>query len=318
MKKIILISLAVIVVLIVVGIVVVAYRIDGIVRQTVEREGTNQLDLTTTLANADVGLFSGSLTLDELAVANPEGYSAPRLLELGQIHVGVSYGQLTGDPVRIKSVTINSPRLTIERGGQGLADLAKLNIRDLMDRLDTGEPTPEGEATKMIIDQLTVSRAQVVIRPNVPGLDEEYAITIPDVTLNNIGTGDEAQNGAEIGRVTADVVMALARRAAASEDLPEEVQSLLEGDIRSIANQYAAKLGAEVRQELEQHLGELGTGVGGAAEKLLQGDTKGAVDDAQKKAGETIQQEAQNRLGGLLGGRRTPPATQPTTQPSGQ
>src|SRR5687768_14766271 len=97
MKKIILISTGVLLVLLVVGVLIVFSRIDSIVHSTVEREGTAQLDLATTLEDADVSIFGGSLTLDQLAIANPEGYSAPIMFELGQVNVDVSYGDLTDD-----------------------------------------------------------------------------------------------------------------------------------------------------------------------------------------------------------------------------
>src|SRR5688500_7526493 len=139
MKKIILISVGVVLLVVVVGVVVLLARIDGIIKSTVEREGTTQLDLATTLQDADLSIFGGSLTLNELAIANPEGYSSPVMFELGQVNVGVSYGDLTDEPVRVKTISINSPRLVIERSGEGLANLAKINLRDLMENLDMGE-----------------------------------------------------------------------------------------------------------------------------------------------------------------------------------
>src|SRR5690606_24748899 len=191
-------------------------------------EGTAQLSLATTLGDADVSIFGGSLTLDDLAIANPDGYKSPVLFELGQVNVGVNYGDLMDNPVRVRDININSPRLVIERSAEGLANI---NLRDLMARLDTSSEEP---TTKLLIDKLTVTGTNVVIRPNIEGLDEEYSVTIPDVTLTEIGTADEAQNGAEIGRVVTEVAMALAREAAASEELPPELQALLAGDLSSI------------------------------------------------------------------------------------
>ena len=312
-KKIVLIAVASLAVVLVLGAFIVLSRIDGIVRSTVEREGTNQLSLATTLADADVSLFGGSLTLDKLAVANPEGYAAPEILELGQLNVGVGYGDLLGEPVRVRQINVTSPRLTIERSGEGIRGLTNLNVRDLLKNLETEEET---ETTKLIIDQLTVSRAQVVIRPNIQGLEDEYTLTLPDVMLNEIGTADEAKNGAEIGRVLGQVTMALARQAAASEDLPPELRAALSGDLRSVVDEYAAKLGDRAKAELQDQLGKLGlegTPAGDAAGRLLEGDTKGAADAvrgaATREAGKAVDDvkgraadEVRKGLGGLLGG----------------
>ena len=308
-KKIILIAVAAVVVLVIGGVAILAARLDGIVRGTVESEGTSQLSLQTTLKDADVSLFGGNVTLDKLAVANPSGYTAPQILSLGQLNVGVNYLDLAKTPVRVRDINITSPKLTIERSGEGLRNLANVNVRDLLDKLKTD---PNAETTKLLIDKLTVSKAQVVVRPNIAGLKEEYALTLPDVTLNDIGTADEARNGAEIGRVTADVVMALARKATESEELPPEVRAALSGDLKGILDDYAGKIGDKVKGELESKLNDLnlnGTAAGDAANKLLGGDAKGAVDEAKGEAGKRLD-DAKNKagdelkkgIGGLLGG----------------
>ena len=296
--------LAAVVVLLVVGVAVFLARLDGLVKQTVEREGTAQLDLATTLADADVSVFGGSLTLDGLTVANPPGYSAPNLFELGQVNVGVGYRDLTGDPVRIDSIDINSPSLVIERSGEGsLADQLRSNLQDLLDRLDSGDTTTaEGEATKLLIGRLTVTGARVAIRPNLPELDEEYALTLPDVTLNGIGTADEAENGAEIGRVTADVAMALARKALESEDLPPEVRAVLAGDFDAILSKYGDKLKDEVRDRLRDELGDVGEQLGEDAAGAIDAAVGGDVEGAAEKARESLEGEARDRIGKGLGG----------------
>ena len=311
-KKIILIVVASVVLLVVVAVAIVFSRLDSIVRRTVETEGSSQLSLATTLKDANVSVFGGNVTLDKLAVANPPGYTAPEIIQLGQLNVGVSYGDLLSTPMRVKQINITAPKLTIERSGEGLKSLANLNIRDMLDKL---QPTdPNAETVKLLIDQLTVNRANVTIRPNIQGLKEEYSLTLPDVTLNNIGTADGAQNGAEIGRVTADVVMALARKAAESEDLPPELRAVLGGDLKGLLNDYAAKLGENVKAQLAEKLGDLGIddpAVNAAAGKLLQGDTSGAsdaakgaatraVDDAKQRAAD----EARKGIGSLLGGKK--------------
>ena len=288
---------AAVLVLLVAGAAVLLARLDGIVKQTVEREGTAQLRLATALDDADVSLLGGTVTLDGLTIANPEGYAAPNLFELGQVSVAAGVGDLTDDPVRVRRITVNSPSLTIERASVGdLADQLRLNLQDLLDNLETD---PEAETTKLIIDELTVSRARVSIRPNLPELKEEYALTLPDVTLRGIGTADEARNGAEIGRVTADVAMALARKALASEDLPPEVRAVLAGDLRGVLNEFGGKLKDEVREELNEQLGDvLGDDAGRAIDAALEGD----ADAVGRAVGDRAKDEIGRGLGNLLGG----------------
>lgn len=298
-----LIVVAAVAVLLVAGVAVVLVRIDSIVESTVEKEGTAQLDLATALADADVSLFGGSLTLDGLTIANPEGYTAPHLFEMGQVNVGVSYGDLTSEPVRVKSIDINSPKLVIERGSGGLQEALQLNLRELLENL---EMDPNAETTKLVIDRLTVTSANVVVRPNIEGLEESYEVTIPDVTLDNIGTGEGAENGAAIGKVAADVAMALAKAAIESEELPPELRGLLAGDVQAILSQYGDKLKTELNQRLQEELGELkgqlGDEAGAVLDDVLEGDTEGAIDEGRKTLEEKGNEALQKGLNDLLGG----------------
>ena len=295
---------AAVVVLVIAGVAVLLGRLDGIVESTVEKEGTNQLSLATALDGADVSIFGGSLALDGLTIANPEGYVAPNLFEMGQVSVGVGWSGLTNDPLTIDAIDINSPLLVIERGGDGggLAEQLRLNLRDLLDRIETD---PDSETTKMLIGRLTVANARVVVRPNLEELDEEYSLTIPDVTLNDIGTGEGNQNGAEIGRVVADVSMALAKEAAASEDLPPEVRAVLSGDLSGLLSKYGNELSDRVREELNEELDGLGDRIGGEAGNAINDVLKGAGGE-----GENVRDNVENRaregvqrgIGNLLGG----------------
>ena len=320
--RIILGAAAALVLVVVIALLVLVARLDGIVRTTVEREGSSQLKLATTLRDADVSILGGSVTLDELAIANPQGYVDPHIFQLGQISVTVSYGELMDDPVRIRDININSPRLVIERGGAGLGDLAKINLRDMLSQLESGTENQ----TRLVISRLNVSGTQVVIRPNIQGLQPEYSVTIPDVTMTEIGTDDTGRTGTEIGRVVSDVALTLARRAAESSELPPELRALLAGDLESMIADYRQKLGAEVRQRLEAELGdlrqELGPEATAALEKLLQGDTSGgqqAVEATTQRLRDDLQREAERGISDLLGGRSaTRPATRPSTRPAGQ
>ncbi len=305
-----------VVALLAVGVMVLFARLDSIVEQTVEKEGTSQLSLATELSAADVSVFGGSVTLDGLTIDNPQGYAAPHLFELGQVNVAVSYGDLTKTPVRIRQININSPRLVIERGSVGgLAEQLRLNVRDLLENLDLSS---DEEVTKLLIDQMTVTGTTVVVRPNIEGLDEEYSVTIPDVTMSNIGTGEGAENGAEIGRVVTDLVMVLARRALDSDELPPELRAVLSGDLQAVLAQYGDKIKGELREELNEQLdelrGELGENVGGVLDQALEGNTRGAVDEARKTLEDEAREKAQGGLRGLLGGDRQedrPPTTNP-------
>src|SRR3954470_1943756 len=150
----------IVIVLVVAGLAIVYFNINGIVRRTVETQATSSLDLKTTLGSARVSLFGGSVNLGDLSIASPPGYHAPSMLSLNNAGVKVSLGELRGDPVHVKQVTLDSPRIVLEANG------TKLNVQAITDRPSKTPPAPTDpssptEPLKLIIDELNVTNAQV-------------------------------------------------------------------------------------------------------------------------------------------------------------
>lgn len=234
----------------VVGLVVIALGIvflslNSIVRSTIETQATRSLDLRTTLDGASVSIFGGSLGLDDLKIASPQGFSAPRMFTLDDAKVGVSLGALRGDPVGIDRITLNEPVLVIEQ-----AD-GRFNFQALMNQ---ESKTPEAEQPlRLIIRELTVNDAKVLIRPGIPGLQEEVALPIPSFTVSDIGTGEGNKNGAAIKEVVMLVVTNLAEKASQSDQLPADVRQLLSLNI----DQVKARVEAEIGKQIDKATKEL-------------------------------------------------------------
>src|SRR5438128_9838203 len=85
--------------LLVVAGVIVYFTVDGIVKRTIEKQGTTSLQLTTTLNSAHLSLLDGKVKLNKLGIASPPGFSAPRMLarldrkstRLNSSHGSISY-----------------------------------------------------------------------------------------------------------------------------------------------------------------------------------------------------------------------------------
>ncbi|MBC8106552.1 MAG: AsmA family protein [Anaerolineae bacterium] len=272
------------VVVIVAALGIVWANLNGIVRRTVETQTTSSLDLQTTLGGASVSIFGGNLGLKDLKIASPPGYKAVPMFALGQAGVNVSFGDLRGDPVHIKHITLDSPRVVIEANG------TKLNFQAIMDQQSKTPVDPKSGSTeppmKVVIDQLDVTSAQIALRPGVsiPGIKEEYAITLPSITLKNIGSDDSAKNGVAIKEVVVLLLTTFAQKAAESDQLPPELKQLLSLNVA----QVAAQLGKRAQEELTKQVGKIGGEVG----KQLEGALK------EKDPGKAIEKG----IGDLLGG----------------
>jgi uncharacterized protein involved in outer membrane biogenesis len=233
-----------VVLLILLALGVLWLSLDGIIRHEVETQASISLNLPTTLGGAHLSLLGGSLGLSDLAVGSPQGFSAPQMFALGSAQASVSYGELRDNPVRIDSITLDKPKIVLEQAG------GKLNLQALMGQSSAPPPSDSkgGQTMKLIINKLTVSNADVSIRPgaDIPGLPAEIPITIPTIELENIGNADGAGNGAAIKDVLTQVLQAIQSKAADSDGLPPAVKALLSGNMSAITGQVKQQLGKSI------------------------------------------------------------------------
>ena len=303
----------------------VYFYLDRIVRHTVETQSTAQLNLKTELDGAHVSLLGGQVSLDDLRIASPQGFTAPQMFTLGEANVKANIGELRGDPVRVSNITLNRPKLVIENNG-GTFNFKK--AMDLMPKTET-KPADQEKPLKVVIGDLTVKDPTVVIRPgklNMPGLTlkDEYLVSIPTISMKNIGTGEGSENGAAIKDVVMQVITAMASQAANSGQLPADLQGLLNVNV----NQMVAGLTAEARKRIAEALpgdaGRIASEILADPNALLK--NPGAVVGGQvEQLKGQAQAEAQKRIGGALerigigiGGGADGSATQPSTQPATQ
>jgi hypothetical protein len=272
---------------------VIAYlSLDGILKRTVEKQSSASLKLSTTLNSARLSLFGGKVNLNRLRIASPQGFSAPHMLELGDVDLAVRYGQLRKDPIHVQSLTLNQPRLVIEQSN------GALNFKKAMDRIPASDSSAE-KPIKLVIDELNMRDAQVVIHPGLPGVRQEITVPVPSIALKNVGSGRGSQNGAAIKDVAMVVIATLAGSAAESGSLPPELKAILQLNV----GQVAGKLGAEAQKQIAAAIpGELGNRLGKVA-----GDPQALAKDPTKVL--------QGEVGGILGGKtaQPPPAGRAST-----
>ena len=297
-------------------------NLNSIVERTVESQATSQLNLKTELDGAAVSIFGGQVSLDELKIASPQGFTSPQMFSLADADVKANLRELRGDPVRVQSVTLNRPKLVIESQGR------TFNFKKAMDLMpkQPEKPADASEPLRVVIGELTVKEPTVVVRPaglNIPGikLPEEITVSIPTISMKNIGTSDDAQNGAAIKDVVMQVITAMAAQAANSRELPPELQNLLNVDVQQVVANLTAEAQKRVAEALPGEAGRIVSAVIADPQALLK--NPGQVVGAQVgQLREQAQQEAQRRVEGLVGqvtgnrGGATQPSTQPATQPA--
>ena len=233
------IALAV-VALIIIALLVLYFNLNRIVKHQVELQSTNSLNLQTQLASARLSIFGGKFSMNDLQIASPQGFSAPRILQLENGAVEVSYGQLRQDPVHIKSLTLKRPVIAVEQAN------GKFNFQVVQDQIPKSDPDPNAKPIKVIIDHLKIEDATVVLRPGLPGLSQEIKINVPTFEMHDVGSGEGNKNGASIKDVAVLVLSSLAEKAGDMSNI-----DALKGQLADAAKNAQKQARAAIDKQLQ-------------------------------------------------------------------
>ncbi|MEZ6193562.1 MAG: AsmA family protein [Phycisphaerales bacterium] len=292
-KRIVILLVLVVVVVAVIAVVM----IDRIAKTGVEQGGTYAMGVTTKLNGIHIGLLSGSVSLDGLSVANPEGFKADHFLKLGDGSVEVSLGSLMGDKVEVPSLKLNHVDIALEK------DKGKANYDVILENLakvtgSDAEPAPdEDEGKKFVIKELVITdvnvKAEVIGGLSVP-------VKVPEIRLTDIGT--DSDKGVLLKDLSGIIVTAILATVAeqAGDILPGDIGKGLQGGLAAVGD--LGQFGVQVVGDVTAQAGEI---VGAAADKV--GEAAGQVGDKAKavgdEAGKAVEKLGEG-LGGLLGGKK--------------
>src|SRR5258705_2168879 len=88
-----------VVLLVIIALAVLYFNLNRIVNRTIEVQATDSLQLQTQLGSARLAIFGGKFSMNDLQIASPSGFSSPRILQLENGAVRVSFGELRSDPI---------------------------------------------------------------------------------------------------------------------------------------------------------------------------------------------------------------------------
>ncbi len=104
-------------------------NLDSIVKEAVERIGTEVTKAKVTLVEVEISTTSGKAALRGLTVGNPAGFHTDNVFELGEVSITVDTSSIGSDIIVIKEILIAGPKVTYELGSDGSnVDAIKKNV----------------------------------------------------------------------------------------------------------------------------------------------------------------------------------------------
>ncbi len=212
-KKIVAVLVGLLVVIILV-LGVITLRLDKVIKTSVETLGPKFTGVSVKLDKVSLSLLNGELKLAGLMIGNPQGFSTPSAMTLGNFEAKLAVGSLFSDKIIVERVLIQAPEITFEGSLQGS------NLSKLLEQIQGGQakaepaekPAPQESpaeeqkpAKKVVIKDFLIENAQVNL--SMAGLGgNAVPLPLPAIHLTNIG---EDTDGATIPQVVVTVFGAI-------------------------------------------------------------------------------------------------------------
>jgi uncharacterized protein involved in outer membrane biogenesis len=221
MKKILTTIVLILVALVLVTVIVIGVYLGQIVKKVVNTYGPQLTQTTVTVDTVTLSLLTGSASLKELVVGNPQGYKSPNAISVGKVAVGVDPTTVFANKVVVRSIRLESPAITFEGG------LSGNNLSQILDNVDssggksgpvsTNAATAPASQKKLEVDDILISGAKADVLITSP-VQREVNVTLPDIHLTDLGKSDEGITGADLTRrvlsaITTATLEAVAKQA---------------------------------------------------------------------------------------------------------
>jgi hypothetical protein len=253
MKK---LLLALLVIIVIIGIVLFVFvgKMDSLVKDVIEQEGSAALGSPVKVESVVTDLKQGSAILTNFTISNPVGYTAANAIEIKSFSASVDYRNQI-----INKIEINNPIINAEQKGQ------KNNFQDLLQNMPATEEeeevvSEEGD-TVITIKQLALRSATINLITSDLAVGEmkfelgDRSFVMDDFMMNDLnGTVTEVSD-LVIERLTSHVSSQV-KGYVQTEAASMAKERLLEEAKNKINQALEEKLGGKLDLKLNDQAGE--------------------------------------------------------------
>ena len=196
MKKLIVKSLLIAVIVLVVLSIVGIMVLDGVAQSVIQSKGSDGLGVKLTLESAHVGFFTKESSLKGVKIANPESFiseKTPTLLSVQEAKIEFNVFQMFDKEVIIPTVTVTGVVLDLQQHG------GKSNIESMINNISS-DKTPDATHPDppFNIETLTIRDITVIASGKFTVLDKgPVTAHIKEIVMHDIGTDGDAEVATE-------------------------------------------------------------------------------------------------------------------------
>jgi len=245
MKKV-LIGLAVLALGVAVAVVWLLRSLDEIVENQIETIGSELAGVPVRVGSVGIDIKSGTGVINDLRIANPDGYAAPDAFEMPTLRADIDLQSLGKQPLVLDELMIDSPVVHLEINQRGRSNLKEIldnaskNTRQADAKAETAE---SGEPMRIAIRKLLIQGPTFTeSNPLEPG--EPRKGTLPAIQRTQVG-GSRGATPAEIGKIVIHELGGRIVRQAATKAAKEALKEAIEENASGLLEDIGERLRRE-------------------------------------------------------------------------
>ncbi len=160
---------------------------DEIIVGLINRGGHKVFHVETRVEDCELSLLKGTLNLQGVELANPEGFKAPRMIYVEEIFVSVEPRTIFTESIRVNSLEISGMDLSYQAAGFGRSNLSVF-LRDVREHTG-GVPIlggGEGSGKSVVIDRILLQGGRITLSAVMTD-GKGLVLPMPQIELHDIG-----------------------------------------------------------------------------------------------------------------------------------
>ena len=169
-----------------VAVVAIMFSLGSAVTAGVNQFAPQITGTTVTLESARISPLTGSGTLTNLVVGNPEGWSENNLASIGKVYLDIAPLSLLGDTLVIDDMILDAPEFRYE------TKVIASNVKDLLKHIESVVgTTPTDPDSNQPAAAQKIALKRFILRNGTVSIGSGPAaikVPLPDLELNDLGT----------------------------------------------------------------------------------------------------------------------------------
>jgi hypothetical protein len=192
-----------VVVLLVVAVLTLPMTIGPIVKTAASVGGPKALGVPVSVGDVKLNALAGNLTVSQVKVGNPQGYSDKDAFAVDKVEVGLNMRSLLSDTIVVRKIQIDAPAISFEsKDGKSNFDAIMANAKKASEEEKKQTDKKKKPGKKVVIEEFSLNSAKVSFASGMT-LGKALTIPLPSVTVRDIG---KASGGASAVEALTEVI----------------------------------------------------------------------------------------------------------------